>query len=73
MGVLMGFALSIQHFFSIFRLANKSLIFDLLDLKSKKECENLHHEHFKPIDHNFAKLIKKDLLVESKIMSSAYI
>jgi hypothetical protein len=65
----MVFALSIQHFLSIFRLTNKSLILDLLDLKSKKECENLHHEYFKLIDHNFAKLIKKDLLVELKIMS----
>jgi hypothetical protein len=45
----------------------------LLDLKSKKECDNPHHGYFKPVNHDFAKLIKKDLLVESKIMPSIYI
>jgi hypothetical protein len=32
-----------------------------------------HHEHFKPIGHDFAKLIKNNLLVEPKIILSMYI
>jgi hypothetical protein len=41
----------------------------LLDLKTKKEFEFSHHRHFKPIGHDLAKFIKKDL-VEPKIMLS---
>jgi hypothetical protein len=48
-----------EYVTSILRLANKSSLFGLLDLKSKKECENPHHEHFKHIRHYFAKLIKQ--------------
>jgi hypothetical protein len=39
-------------------LANEGSLFGLLDLKSKKECENPHHGHLKPIRHYFAKPIK---------------
>jgi hypothetical protein len=63
----------LEYVMSILCLANEDLIFYLLDLKSKKECEFPHHGHLKPISHDFAKLIKKDLLVEPKIMSSTYI
>jgi hypothetical protein len=51
---------------SIFHLANESSIFDLLDLKSKKECENPHHGHLKPIHHYFAKLITKGFVSRIK-------
>jgi hypothetical protein len=43
----------------LLRLTNEYSFFGLLDLKSKKECENPHHEHFKPIRHYFSKLITK--------------
>jgi hypothetical protein len=66
-GKLLEYVTSTHH------LANEGPILDLLDLKSEKEYENLHHGHFKPIGHNFAKFIKKDLLVEPKKMSSTYI
>jgi hypothetical protein len=38
----------------------------LLDLKSKKECENSHHGYFKPIGHDFAKLITKGFASRTK-------
>jgi hypothetical protein len=44
---------------SILYLANESSLFGLLDLKSKKECENPYHAHFKHIRYYFAKLIIK--------------
>jgi hypothetical protein len=63
MGVLIDFALSMPNFFeyvtSILHLTNESFLFDLLDLKSKKKCENPHHGHFKHIRHYFAKFITK--------------
>jgi hypothetical protein len=39
-------------------------IFQLLDLKTKKEVELSHHRYRKPIGPDLAKFIKKDLLVE---------
>jgi hypothetical protein len=62
MGVLIGFALSMPNFLSmsqVLHLANEGSPFSLLDLKFKKECENPHHGHLKPICHYFAKLITK--------------
>jgi hypothetical protein len=50
----------------ILRLANEGPIFDLLDLKYKKESENPHHGHFKPIGHDFAKLITKRFVSGTK-------
>jgi hypothetical protein len=47
-------------------LTNGSPYFNLLDLKSKKECENSHHRHFKSTDHNFAKLITKGFVSRTK-------
>jgi hypothetical protein len=49
----------LEYVTSILCLANKGPILDLLDLKSKKECDNPHHGYFKPVNHDFAKLIKK--------------
>jgi hypothetical protein len=65
MGGLIGFALSAKLFeyvTSILRLANESSLFGLLDLKSKKECENFHHEYLKHIRYYFAKLITKGIV-----------
>jgi hypothetical protein len=59
-----------EYVTSILRLANEGSLFDLLDLKSKKECENPHHGHLKTICYYFAKLITKDLLVEPNIILS---
>jgi hypothetical protein len=56
----------LEYIMSILHLANEDLIFNLLDLKSKKEYENLHHGHFKPIGHDFAKLIRKRFVSRTK-------
>jgi hypothetical protein len=50
----------------IVHLANESSLFGLLELKSKKECENPHHRHFKPIHHYFAKLVTKGFISRTK-------
>jgi hypothetical protein len=50
----------------ILRLVNESPFFSLLDLKSKKECENSHHEHFKLIGHDFAKLFTNEFISRTK-------
>jgi hypothetical protein len=51
---------------SILCLTNEGPIFGLIDLKSKKECENPHHGHFKPIGHDFIKLITKGFVSRTK-------
>jgi hypothetical protein len=55
-----------KYITSIQRLANESSLFSLFDLKSKKECENLYHEHFKSIRHYFNKLIIKGFVSRMK-------
>jgi hypothetical protein len=55
-----------EYVTSILRLANEGSLFGLLDLKSKKECENLHHGHLKPIHPSFAKLITKGFVSRIK-------
>jgi hypothetical protein len=55
-----------EYVTSILRLANESFLFDLLDLKSKNECENPHHGYFKCIHHYFAKLITKGFVSRTK-------
>jgi hypothetical protein len=55
-----------EYVTSILRLANEGSLFGLLDLKSKKECENPYHEHLKPIRHYFAKLITKGFVSRTK-------
>jgi hypothetical protein len=55
-----------EYVMSILRLANEGSLFDFLDLKSKKECENPHHGHLKPIRHYFAKLIIKEFVSRTK-------
>jgi hypothetical protein len=56
----------LKYVTSILYLTNEGLIFNLLDLKSKKECEYTHHGHFKPVSHNFAKLIIKRFVSRTK-------
>jgi hypothetical protein len=55
-----------EYVTSILRLANEDFLFDLLDLKSKKECENPHYGHLKPIRHYFTKLITKGFVSRTK-------
>jgi hypothetical protein len=55
-----------EYVMSMLHLANKSSLFGLLELKSKKECENLHHRHLKHICHYFAKLITKEFVSRIK-------
>jgi hypothetical protein len=50
----------------ILYLTNESSLFGLLDFKSKKECENPHHGHFKSIHHYFVKLITKGFVSRTK-------
>jgi hypothetical protein len=56
----------LEYVTSILYLANESSFFSLLDLKSKKECEDSHHGYFKPIDHDFAKLFTKGFVSRTK-------
>jgi hypothetical protein len=65
-GLYLIHAKLLEYVTSILRLANEGLILDLFDLKSKKKCENPHHEHFKHIDHDFAKLITKKFVSRTK-------
>jgi hypothetical protein len=58
---------------SVLGLANKCVIFQLFDLKTKKVFKCSHHRHLKPIDHDLAKLITKGFIVEPKMISSTYI
>jgi hypothetical protein len=55
-----------EYVTSILRLANEGSLFGLLDLKFKKECENPHHRHLKPIRHYFAKPITKGFVSRTK-------
>jgi hypothetical protein len=55
-----------EYVTSILCLDNESSLFGLLDLKSKKECENLYHGHFKPIHHYFTKFITKGFVSRIK-------
>jgi hypothetical protein len=55
-----------EYVTSILHLANEGSLFGLLDLKSKKEYENPHHGHLKPIHHYFAKLITKGFVSRNK-------
>jgi hypothetical protein len=55
-----------EYVTSILRLANEGSFFGLLDLKSKKECENPHHEYLKHIRHYFAKLITEGFVSRTK-------
>jgi hypothetical protein len=56
----------LEYVTCILCLANESPLFDLLDLKSKKECEYSHHGYFKHICHNFAKLFTKRFVSRTK-------
>jgi hypothetical protein len=55
-----------EYVTSILRLANECSLFGLLDLKSKKECENPHYGYLKHIHHYFAKLITKEFISRTK-------
>jgi hypothetical protein len=65
-GLCLVHAKLLEYVTCIFHLANESSLFDLLDLKSKKECENPHHGHFKPIRHYYAKIITKGFVSRTK-------
>jgi hypothetical protein len=56
----------LENIMCIIGLANKGLIFEFLDLKSKKELQLSHHRHLKPIDHDLTKLITKRLISITK-------
>jgi hypothetical protein len=63
----------LEYVTCILCLANEKLLFGLLDLKSKKECEDSYQRHFKPIHHNFAKLFTKEFVSRAKDNTSTYI
>jgi hypothetical protein len=60
-----------EYVTSILRLANEGTLFGLLDLKSKKECKNLHHGHLKYIRYYLVNSSQTDLFVKPNIISSA--
>jgi hypothetical protein len=55
-----------EYVTSILCLANEGSLFGLIDLKSKKKCENHHHGHLKPIRYYFAKVITKGFVSRTK-------
>jgi hypothetical protein len=65
-GLCLVHAKLLEYVMCILHLANESSLFGLLDLKSKKECENPHHGHFKPICQDFVKLITKEFVSQTK-------
>jgi hypothetical protein len=65
-GLCLVHAKLLEYVTSILHLANEGSILDLRDLKPKKECENPHHGYFKPIGHDFAKLITKRFVSRTK-------
>jgi hypothetical protein len=65
-GLCIVHAKLLEYVMCVLYLTNESPFFYLLDLKSKKECENSHHGHFKFISHNFAKLITKGFFSRTK-------
>jgi hypothetical protein len=65
-GLCLVHAKLLKYIMCVLYLANESPFLDLLDLKSKKECENPHHRHFKPIGHDLSKLIIKGFVSRTK-------
>jgi hypothetical protein len=51
----------LEYVISVLSLTYKCPIFDLLDLKSKKQREFTHHGHLKSNGHNLVKLITKKI------------
>jgi hypothetical protein len=56
----------IEYVTCVLCLTNERSFFVLLDLKSNKEYENSHHEHFKSIGHDFVKLITNRFVSRTK-------
>jgi hypothetical protein len=65
-GLCLVHAKLLEYIICVLYLANESLFLNLLDLKSKKEYENLHHGYLKPIDHDLVKLITKRFISRTK-------
>jgi hypothetical protein len=65
-GLCIVHAKLLEYIACVLCLANENSFFGLLDLKSKEECENPNQRHFKPIGHDFAKLITKEFVSRAK-------
>jgi hypothetical protein len=65
-GLYLVHAKLLEYTMYVLYLANESPFLNLLDLKSKKECQNPHYGHFKSIGHDFAKLITKGFVSRTK-------
>jgi hypothetical protein len=65
-GLCIIHAKPLEYVTCVLGLANERPLFGLLDLKPKKEGENSHHGHFKPIGHDIAKLITKGFISRTK-------
>jgi hypothetical protein len=65
-GICLVHAKLLEYIMCVLCLANETPFLDWLDLKSKKECENPRHGHFKPIGHDLAKLITKGFVSKIK-------
>jgi hypothetical protein len=56
----------LEHIMGVLRLANKSLILQLLDLKSEEELQLTHHGHLKSLCHDPTKLFTKNMVSTTK-------
>jgi hypothetical protein len=56
----------LEHIMGVLRLANKSLMLHLLDLKSKEELQFTHHGHLKSLGHDPTKFLTKSMISATK-------
>ena len=56
----------LEQIMGVLRLANKSSILHLLDLKSEKELQFTHHGHLKSLDHDHTKFLTKNVISTTK-------
>ena len=56
----------LEHIMGVLRLANKSFILHLLDLKSKEELQFIHHGHLKSLGHDPTKFLTKRMISTTK-------
>jgi hypothetical protein len=56
----------LEHIMGVLRLANKSLILQLLDLKSEEELQLIHRGHLKSLGHDPTKFLTKLMISTTK-------
>jgi hypothetical protein len=56
----------LEHIMGVLRLANKSLILQLLDLKSEEELQLTHRRHLKSLGHDPTQFLTKFMISATK-------